>query len=48
MLNKDNELIELTPEQQNPGAAKAEDFIVGENIPARAITVRRRQNAVGS
>ena len=33
MLNKDNEKIELTPEQQNPGSAKPEDFEVIEAIP---------------
>jgi hypothetical protein len=29
MLNKDNEKIELTPTQQNPGNAKPEDFVIG-------------------
>ena len=29
MLNEDNEKIELTPTQQNPGNAKPEDFEVG-------------------
>ena len=29
MLNKDNEKIELTPTQQNPGNAKPEDFEIG-------------------
>ena len=29
MLNKDNEKIELTKTQQDPGAAKPEDFEIG-------------------
>jgi hypothetical protein len=33
MLNRDNEKTELTPNQQNPGAAKPEDFTVGEAYP---------------
>jgi hypothetical protein len=33
MLNKNNEKIELTETQQNPGAAKPEDFKVNEAIP---------------
>ncbi len=28
MTNSDNELITLTPNQQNPGQARGEDFIV--------------------
>jgi len=33
MLNKDNEKIELTPEQQDPALAKPEDFVVISEIP---------------
>jgi hypothetical protein len=33
MLNKDNEKIELTKTQQDPGSAKPEDFVVNEEIP---------------